>query len=234
VRRADRLFQIIQLLRSKRRATTARWLAEQLEVSERTIYRDVRDLVSSGTPIEGEAGVGYSLRREYDLPPLMFDADEVEALVLGARVVAGFGDESLARAARALLSKVEAVLPIALRTKLSGSLLFAPRMQGAAAISGRLFELRSAIEDKRKVRLRYARADGAASERVVRPLAAFFWGPSWTITAWCELRGDFRSFRVDRIEELELLDEHFEDEPGRGLGDYLRSLGPAAERALRG
>jgi biotin operon repressor len=126
MRRADRLFRIIQLLRGRGRARTARWLAEQLEVSERTVYRDVRDLIVSGTPIEGAAGVGYTLRH-YDLPPLMFEAEELEALALGARAVQAFGDESLARSAESALSKIEAVLPQRLRGQLSRAALFAPR-----------------------------------------------------------------------------------------------------------
>ncbi|HEY7819739.1 MAG TPA: HTH domain-containing protein, partial [Vicinamibacteria bacterium] len=119
MRRADRLFQIIQWLRGRRRAVTAAWLAEQLQVSERTVYRDIRDLMASGTPIEGEAGVGYRLSRDYELPPLMFDPAELEALVLGARLAAAIGDESLVRPARSALSKIEAALPAQVRSRLS-------------------------------------------------------------------------------------------------------------------
>ncbi|MCB9592301.1 MAG: YafY family transcriptional regulator [Sandaracinaceae bacterium] len=222
MRRADRLFQIIQLLRGRRRAVTARWLAEQLEVSERTIYRDIRDLVATGTPIEGAAGVGYSLRRGYDLPPLMFDAEEIEALVLGARVVAAFGDEKLARAARSIVSKVEAVLPKALKPKLAESALYVPRL--GEAPEG-LLTVRVAITAKQKLRVRYVKEDGEVSERVLRPLGAFFWGRRWTVTAWCELRDGFRNFRLDRMESVEPTGETFTDEPARSLDDYLRSIG---------
>jgi predicted DNA-binding transcriptional regulator YafY len=234
VRRADRLFQIIQLLRRRRRAVTASWLARQLEVSERTIYRDIRDLVASGTPIEGEAGVGYTLRREYDLPPLMFDAEEIEALVLGARVVVAFGDEQLARSARSALSKVETVLPTDLRARVGEHVLFAPRTRTGESVSGTLLTVRGALGARRKLELVYERADGERTTRVVRPLAAFFWGRSWTLTGWCELRADFRSFRLDRIRDLRVLDRGFEDEPGRALRDYLRTLGEDAERLLDG
>ena len=127
MRRADRLFQIIQSLRGRRRAVTAAELAEDLGVSDRTIYRDIRDLVATGTPIEGEAGVGYARKREYDLPPLMFDPDELEALALGARIASSFGDEGLGRAADSALSKIEAVLPPRLRARLVESPLYAPR-----------------------------------------------------------------------------------------------------------
>jgi len=232
VRRADRLFQIIQLLRGRRRAATAAWLAERLGVSDRTVYRDVRDLIASGTPIEGEAGVGYTLR-DYDLPPLMFDPNEIEALVLGARVVAAFGDDALARSAASALAKVELVLPETLKQRLADAALFAPRTGAARATSETLLGIRAALAERRKLRLRYARADGAATERVVRPLGAFFWGKAWTLTAWCELREGFRTFRLDRILELEPA-ERFEDEPGKTLRDYLRGLGPHAERLLDG
>lgn len=229
MRRADRLFQIIQLLRGRRRAVTARWLAERLEVSERTIYRDIRDLVSTGTPIEGEAGVGYTLRSGYDLPPLMFDEEELEALVLGARVAAAFGDERLARAAERALSKVTAVLPRGLAEKLRAAALFAPRFPRAANES--LGVVRAAINDRRRLRMRYERADGDLRVRTVRPLAAFFWGSSWTVTAWCELRDDFRTFRLDRMREIEL-GEPFLEEPGKTLHDYVLTLGPDAHGML--
>jgi predicted DNA-binding transcriptional regulator YafY len=234
MRRADRLFRIIQLLRGRGRARTARWLAEQLEVSERTVYRDVRDLIASGTPIEGEAGVGYTLRH-YDLPPLMFDADEIEALALGARVVQAFGDEDLARAAASVVSKVEPLRPARRRPRLGGSALFGPPRAGATVRSGvaHLFVVRAALGNRHKLRIRYRKEDGAESDRVVRPLGAFFWGWNWTLTAWCELRTDFRNFRLDRIVEVVATQERFEDEDGRSLRDYLRAIGPDAERLLR-
>ncbi len=223
MRRADRLFQIIQLLR-RRRVVTAAELAAQLEVSERTIYRDVRDLCLSGTPIEGEAGVGYRLRAGYDLPPLMFNQEEIEALVLGARIVGAFGDDQLAGASKSVLSKVESVLPKHLRPLLESTALFAPRLPWRAEVSKTLELLRNAVSKRRKVRFGYMRADGEPSERVVRPLAAFFWGKVWTMTAWCELREGFRNFRVDRIASAELLDDTFSEEPGRTLADYLEQI----------
>src|SRR5262245_38406634 len=130
MRRADRLFQIVQLLRRRKRATTARSIAEQLEISERTVYRDIRDLISSGTPIDGEAGVGYRLQPGYDLPPLMFDREEIQALVLGARIVRQFGDPALARASDAILGKVAAILPPDLVSLLDDTRLFVPGIAG--------------------------------------------------------------------------------------------------------
>lgn len=232
MRRADRLFQIIQLLRGRRRAVTAKKIAEELEVSERTVYRDIRDLIASGTPIEGAAGVGYSLRAGYDLPPLMFDADEIEALVLGARVVAAYGDEKLARAAASVLSKVEAVLPRKLKAKIAENALFALHFEDERTNKEALFTVRAALASKEKLRVRYERADGEASERVLRPLGAFFWGRTWTLSAWCELRNDFRNFRLDRMRDIAPTGERFTDEPGRTLRDYLRAIGPDAESLL--
>src|SRR6266849_2144282 len=124
MRRADRLFQIVQLLRRRRTVTTAAQLARRLEISERTVYRDIRDLVQSGTPIDGEAGVGYRLRPDYDLPPLMFDREEIQALVLGARIVRQFGDPALARASESILHKAAAVLPDDLQPLLAETRLF--------------------------------------------------------------------------------------------------------------
>jgi len=231
VRRADRLFQIIQRLRGRRRAVTAAELAEDLGVSDRTIYRDIRDLVAAGTPIDGEAGIGYALKREYDLPPLMFDPDELEALALGARVVTSFGDDEMGRAAESALSKIESVLPPRLRERLRGSPLYSPRTGAGRSSSYALAVSRAALTARRRLRLRYRREDGETSDRVVRPVAAFFWGRVWTLAAWCELREDFRNFRLDRVERIEA-GEPFEDEPGRTLRDYLRSISPEAERLL--
>jgi predicted DNA-binding transcriptional regulator YafY len=233
VRRADRLFQIIQRLRGRRRAVTAAELAEDLGVSDRTVYRDIRDLVASGTPIEGEAGVGYALKREYDLPPLMFDPDELEALALGARVASSFGDGALGRAADSALSKIDAILPAKLRERLRGSPLYAPATGAARSSSHALAVARTALAERRRLLIRYRRPDGEATERTVRPLAAFFWGRVWTLAAWCELRAGFRNFRLDRIERVQM-GEPFEEEEGRTLRDYLRSVGPSAERLLDG
>ena len=219
MRRADRLFQIIQLLRRRRGITTAAFLAEKLEVSERTVYRDVADLMTSGTPIEGEAGVGYRLRADYDLPPLMFDRDEIQALVLGARIVQQFGDTALGKASTRVLAKVATVLPKELQSVLSTTTLFAPGMSSTSgpAFSDALTLAREALLQRRKLRLAYKTKDEQPSERVVRPLGAFFWGRNWTLAAYCELRHDFRNFRLDRVVTCTLLDETFVDEPGRTL-----------------
>ena len=223
MRRADRLFQIIQLLR-RHRVATAATLARELEVSERTVYRDVRDLVLSGVPIEGEAGVGYMLRRGFDLPPLMFSEPEIEAMVLGARVVTSWGDAGLAKAAGDALARVEQALPERLRARLNGTPLYAPGFHVPQAVVDRLALLRSAIDARRKVQMAYVAPEAARTERTVRPLGLFFWGATWSLTAWCELRDAFRSFRLDRIDTVATLPERFFDERGKTLEDSFRRM----------
>lgn len=231
MRRADRLFQIIQLLRGRRRAITAAELAQTLGVSERTVYRDIRDLSASGTPIQGEAGVGYTLHRTYDLPPLMFDDDEIEALVLGARLVAAHSDAHLARAAASVLSKVEAVLPKRLEDRVAESALYAPRRSLDPRSSENLTSVRAALAEVRRLSFEYCDGADQSTKRTVRPLGAFFWGKHWTLAAWCELRDDFRSFRLDRMDEVQLR-APFEAEEGRRLEDYLGRYGAQALAVL--
>jgi predicted DNA-binding transcriptional regulator YafY len=220
MRRADRLFRIVQRLR-RRGATTARQLAEALEVSERTVYRDVRDLLASGVPIQGEAGVGYALDRSYELPPLMFDEEEIEALVLGARIVRAWADKKLARAAEEALQKIENVLPPPLKSRLADSPLLAPDFHFSNRFRSGLEDLRRAIREQRKARFRYVDKAQVGSERTVHPLGLAYWGQSWTLTAWCEMRAAFRSFRLDRIDGLQITDESFESAPGQTLADFL-------------
>lgn len=222
MRRADRLFEIVQLLQS-RRFMTAERLATALEVSTRTIYRDIRDLMASGVPIDGEAGVGYTLHRKFDMPPLMFDSEEIQALLLGARIVQSWADPELADAAKRALIKVEAVLPEQLRPKISEATLFAPKIPDRNPAAANLGVLRGAIDQSAKVRFGYTRLDGEGSARTVRPLGLFFWGTVWSLAAWCEMRQDFRNFRVDRMAKLAVLEETFAPEPGRRLEDYLDS-----------
>jgi predicted DNA-binding transcriptional regulator YafY len=230
MRRAERLFQIVQLIRG-RRLSTARFLAERLEVSERTVYRDVADLLAQGVPIEGEAGVGYRMRAGFDLPPLMFTADEARALVAAVRLAQPRLDTELAARAESALSKMMAVLPVAARAAAESLAIYAPPVGPDAATRDRLQQLRVAAEQRRVVRLRYRDLKGRTSERRVRPLGCFYWSEVWTLAAWCEARADFRNFRVDRIEQLEVLDERFRDEPGRTLADLFRQVeGEMGER----
>ena len=223
MRRADRLFQIIQLIR-KHRVTTAAVLAESLEVSERTVYRDIRDLVLSGVPIEGEAGVGYVLRKGFDLPPLMFTRTEIEALVLGTRVVSSWADPELAKAAESALDRISVALPDSLRDRLTSSRLYAPAFMVDTAVVERLGSLRGAVDDRWRAWMVYRDAADAETTRTVRPLGLAFFGNRWTLMAWCELRENFRAFRLDRVSELRILNERFEHEPGKTMDDYLAAI----------
>jgi predicted DNA-binding transcriptional regulator YafY len=199
MRRADRLFQIVQLLRGGR-LVTARMLADKLEVSERTIYRDIVDLQGSGVPVEGEAGVGYIMRDGYDLPPLMFTRDEIAALVAGARMVRAWGGLSMARAAEEALVKIGAVLPDAKRPTVEATAIFAPSFEFAEGQRATLDVVDRAIDRSERLTFAYTDAKGDATQRTVRPLGLYFWGKVWTLLGWCELREDFRGLpdRPDR------------------------------------
>jgi predicted DNA-binding transcriptional regulator YafY len=223
VRRTDRLFQLLLELR-RGRVVTARRLAERLEVSERTVYRLVADLSASGVPIEGAAGVGYRLRG-YELPPLMFEREEVEAMVLGARMVESWGDGGLARAAGRALAKIEAALPRGRSHLVEETRLYAPRYGERPAEKLPLSALRAAVRERAKVAVHYRDEKGSETERTLRPLALAFYPPVWLLVAWCELRVDFRTFRADRILALETRAERFEPEPGKTLADYLARWG---------
>ena len=228
MRPADRLFQLVQLIRGRRLATAA-WLAGRLAVSLRTVYRDIADLQAQGVPIEGEAGVGYRMRAGFDLPPLMFSTDEARALVAAVRLAQPRLDGALAAQAENALSKVLSVLPAGARAAAESLAVYAPPVGPDEATRARLETLRIAAESRRKVLLHYRDLKDALSQRSVRPLGCFFWGTVWTLAAWCELRQDFRSFRIDRVERLDVLDERFRDEAGKTLADLLRAVA-ATER----
>jgi len=221
MRRADRLFEIIQLMRRKP-TVTARALSESLEVSERTIYRDIRDLMASGVPIEGEAGVGYVLHAGYDLPPLMFKEQEIEALVLGARIVETWADAELAEAATDAIAKIEAVIPERLRGYMAATALLAPPSWHMEPIGFDLADLRRAVRAQLKVRFSYRDVLGRSSQRTVRSLSLAYFGPVWILAAWCELRDDFRTFRLDRMTGFEVTGETFRAERGKTLHDFLK------------
>jgi len=220
MRPADRLFQIVLML-GRGRVVTAKTIAERLEVSERTIYRDIQDLMASGVPIEGEAGVGYILRRGYQLPPLMFDEEELEALLFGVGVARSWGDAALGQAAERILAKIDAVLPERLRPVLDSQRLVVPGTEIAEQTSSMLGEVRDAINRRVRVFLDYSDAGDTSTERIVWPLTLAYWGRTWTLGAWCELRQAFRSFRVDRIAAARPLTTRFPDEPGKRLADYF-------------
>ena len=224
MRRADRLFQIVQLVRG-RRLSTAEFLAARLEVSTRTVYRDIADLQAQGVPLEGEAGVGYRMRAGFDLPPLMFTREEAQALVASVRLAQPRLDAALAAQAEMALSKILAVLPPAVRAAADGLALFAVGGSAATAAREHLATLRHAVEQRHVLHISYLDLKGERSERRLRPLGCFHWDAVWTLAAWCELRQGFRSFRIDRIETLLVLDERFRDEPGKTLADLQRAVG---------
>jgi len=225
MRPADRLFQIVLQL-GRGRVLTAKTLSEQLEVSERTIYRDIADLMASGVPVDGEAGVGYRLHRGYQGPPMMFDQDELQALIFGAEVAKRWGDKDMAAAADRILNKVDAVLPEKLRPELNSQTLIVPEMAvyQTEETTQRLGEVREAINDRRRLFMNYSDAKGDPTERIVWPLSLAYWGRSWTLGGWCELRQGFRNFRVDRMVDLRSLTTRFPDEAGKRLADYFAQL----------
>jgi predicted DNA-binding transcriptional regulator YafY len=221
MRRADRLFQIVQLIRG-RRLTTAAWLAARLEISERTVYRDVADLQSQGVPLEGEAGVGYRLGKGFDLPPLMFSNEEAQALVAAVRIAQTWLDPKLAVSSQDALSRVMSVLPAAARASAESLVVMVPPVGLEPGVQNVLQQLREAAQRKQFCEISYRDAAELRSQRRVRPLGVFYWGKVWTLGAWCESRQAFRNFRVDRIESLQVTDAHFSDDAGKTLSDLLR------------
>lgn len=223
MRRADRLFQIVQHLRGGR-LVTARILGEWLEVSERTIYRDIADLQSTGVPIDGEAGVGYLMRSGYDLPPLMFTRDEIVALVAGARMVQAFGGAAMARAAAEALIKIAAVLPAGEKDRIKRTEIHTPSYVMSDAVREAVDVVERAVEARSVLSIDYRDEQGRSSERDVRPLGLWFWGRVWTLVAWCEMRDDFRAFRIDRIVSLQPSGRIFRQERGKTLADFFRGM----------
>jgi predicted DNA-binding transcriptional regulator YafY len=207
MRRADRLFQIIQILRRTTRPVTAAAMAEELEVSKRTVYRDVADLIGQRVPIAGEAGLGYLLDAGYDMPPLMLTPDEIEAVALGAQWVAGRADKVLANAANDVIAKIAAVAPEHLRPFIVEPSVGAKPTAEAPEEGYDASRLRAAIHNGRKLRLRYRSEAGEETERTVWPVILGYAETSRLLVAWCELRQGFRHFRTDRVIEAEILEE---------------------------
>ncbi len=202
MRRTDRLFEIIQILRTARKPCRAEELAERLEVSKRTVYRDIAVLQGLRTPIDGQAGVGYIMRPGYDLPPVRFDVEEAEAVSLGLRMIARTGDTALVKAAQRAALRLHEAAPDAeaLLTSIWGAK--APPHADLAAI-------RNAIREEQKLNLRYRADSGDTTQRLVWPLAVIYYVSAVVLVAWCELRRDFRQFRVDRMQECLLSSEGF-------------------------
>jgi predicted DNA-binding transcriptional regulator YafY len=219
MRRTDRLFDIIQILRDGK-LHRAQDIAERLEVSVRTIYRDMDTLVASGFPVEGERGVGYMITEAITLPPLALTVAELEALNLGMAIVGEAADPDLKAAALSLADKVDAVLPTQVVAEADAWKFAVYPFADAARGFSHMPTVRAAIRARQKLRLHYIAKDGAVTSRTVRPLHMEYWGRVWTLTAWCELRAAHRVFRIDLIETAEALPELFVDEPGKTLADF--------------
>ena len=235
MRRADRLFQIIQILRRSERAVTAAAIAEELEVSRRTVYRDIADLVGQRVPIQGEAGFGFVLDPSFDMPPLMLTADEIEAAVLGAQWVSAHSDHLLANAARDLVRKIAAAIPQDLRPFVAEPSVAARQPLAPEPGDGLAATLRRSIREARKLQLVYRDRTGQTTERVVWPITLGYAETSRLLIAWCELRQGFRHFRCERIQRSEILDEPIGLRSGelrrrwqRWRAEELRSLQTAA------
>jgi predicted DNA-binding transcriptional regulator YafY len=223
MRRTDRLFDLIQILRDGR-LHTARDMADRLEVSTRTLWRDMATLIASGLPVEGERGVGYILREPITLPPLTLTEDETEALGLALRLLSDGADPGMAGAAARLSAKIMAALPASRAGRADPPVWIFPGTEAMAA-ARHLPELRRAIRQHAVLDLVYADQDGRETSRAVRPLVLEFWGRVWTLAAWCEVREDFRSFRVDRIDSLRDTGRAQIPEPGRDLAAWRVRMG---------
>lgn len=218
--RAQRLLDLIQMLRRHRRAVAGAVLAEELGVSLRTVYRDIETLKAQGAHIEGEAGLGYVLRPGFMLPPLIFSEEEIEALVLGSRWVSERADGLLGKAARNVLAKIGAVLPDDLKAGIEASGLLIGPGEPIAARDGELAAVRQAIRSERKVQIAYADERGTATERIIWPVALAFYDRVRVVVAWCELRDGYRHFRLDRITALETRIERYPRRRARLLREW--------------
>jgi len=232
MRRADRLFQIIQTLRRSRGVVTAEQLAEELETSKRTIYRDIADLMSQRVPIRGEAGIGYVLEAGFDLPPLMLTPDEIEAAVLGAQWVARRGDPALAKAAEDLIAKIASTVPERLRPYALEPSSATPPVWNAVPDALDMVQVRLQIRAGRKIMLHYRDEQGRESQRKVWPVTVGYLDTVRLLIAWCELRNDFRHFRTDRVLTADFLDERYPARPAALRMKWRRSL-EERDRAAR-
>ncbi len=207
--RAERLLDLLELLRRHRAPVTGPALADELGISIRTLYRDIATLQGQGAEIEGEPGLGYVLKPGFTLPPLMFSIDELEALVVGSRWVAVRGDARLGEAARNAVAKIRAVLPPALRDSLDGAATISVPQYGGEPAAIDASVIRAEIRKEHRLRIAYRDNDGTLTDRIVWPLLIGFFEKALVLAAWCELRTDFRAFRVDRIQSVEATGERY-------------------------
>lgn len=220
MRRAGRLIRIVHFLRGRRLAVTAKRISEEFEICTRTVYRDIQDLMNSGVPISGEAGVGYIIDKQYYLPPVTFSADELEAIGLGISVVRQWTDERFAEKADSAFAKIQAVLPASLQGELEQITTYSIPNQSALPWSVSFSDLRECIRIRRKIRISYIDEAQRNSLRTLRPLALIFCSPIWLLATWCEKRNDFRNFRLDRIKSVEFCEDIFDDEKDKNLSAY--------------
>lgn len=221
MRRADRLIKIVHYLRRMRHAVTAQKIADDFDICQRTVYRDIQDLMNSGVPIYGEAGVGYVIDKKYHLPPVMFDADELEAIALGINMVCNWTDEKFSAKARNALEKIQAVLSDSLLRDMEQLTTYSEESHRKIPWEADFSEIRECIRNRRKISFQYRDLKNKVSQRTIRPLSMGFFGPVWLVTGWCESRRDFRNFRLDRIRNFESTEEFFKDEKGKTLKAYL-------------
>ncbi len=221
MRRADRLFDIIQTLRAAVRPLTAAGLAERLEVTARTIYRDIAALQASRVPIDGAPGIGYMLRRGYDLPPLMFTIEEIDAIALGIRLLRRIRDPRLQQSAQGVLAKLTTVVPPDLTPHLTAAPVYVSDGNAPPVDHIDPAEVRRAIHETRKLEIAYVDQTGGQTQRIVWPIAMAYYVDVTLIAAWCELRADYRHFRIDRIRFARLLDEHFPADDGKLTQEWL-------------
>jgi predicted DNA-binding transcriptional regulator YafY len=226
MRRADRLFDIIQYLRTAPGPVTAATLAAEFEVAVRTVYRDIAALQGRRIPIEGEPGIGYVLRRGFDLPPLMFTTEEVEAIAVGARMLGRTGDSGLQEAAESVLSKLAVVVPEALRESLAAPPVYVDTQGAPAPPVADLGAIRAAIRAERKLHIDYADEKGRRTRRTVWPIAVAYGIEATLVSAWCELRSDFRHFRADRISAMSVLDQRLPVSGRSLMARWLETLTP--------
>ncbi len=225
--KAERLLQLLAILRARRNVVVAQVLADRLNVSLRTVYRDIQSLIAAGVPVEGEAGVGYRLRAGSTLPPMMFTEEEIEALLLGVRMVQGWGDDGLVGSAESALNKIRSVLPDKIVHDQNHQLatLLVPDMHRSRSTRYGAV-IRQAIKDQRVLQLDYTAEDGNQTQRKVNALGLAYWGAAWTLVAWCQLRDSHRLFRLDRILAIEHLDEEFTIAPHQTLSAYIQQYEP--------
>ncbi|SCX34019.1 MULTISPECIES: helix-turn-helix transcriptional regulator [Agrobacterium] len=221
MRRADRLFDIIQALRGTTQPTTAAALAQKLEVTPRTIYRDIATLQARRIPIEGEPGLGYFLRKGFDLPPLMFTMEEIEAITVGANLVQRIRDPKLQEAAESVLNKLQHTVPKELRSYLASPRFYVSEGDAVRPEGIELLDVRNAIRTCRKISISYIDDQQRRSQRTIWPVATVYYVDVTLIAAWCELRGDYRHFRADRILQSKVLDDRFAADSSAMMAEWM-------------